>query len=136
MTRIPAQALNFERGIDAITYASDTPTGLLPERHEGLLPDAKAPTPLQTLLTPPTLDDALLGSLRPPLRQREVLGAARFAQALEATLEQLRIQAEAEAGPARTPEAVQALNRALRLLKEESALRDLLHLYRNTLFRG
>lgn len=134
MAGVDLSYLALDRGIDRITYARDEVAMAMPERHEVTPPEGSAPTSLQSLLALPTLDDALLASVRPPLRQRDVLMPVRFQQAMDAALQ--RLQLEADAQPPRSPQELHSINRALRLLKEEAALRDLLQMYRSALFRG
>ena len=65
---------------------------------------------------------------------RDLLLPGKFAQALQTTLEGL--SAAAEQSQDRNPEDARALNRAVRLLKDEAGLRDLVAMYRSALYQG
>lgn len=139
MADIHPSHLSFDRGIDRIIHASEGKAGALPEREQAQPPDMAARPQLETLLALPTLDDALDAAVRPQLHNRDLLVPARFRQALDQTLERLG-QAAQQAQEARPTDdgsdTARTLNRAVRLLKEESALRDLLQMYRSALYQG
>ncbi|ODS93673.1 MAG: hypothetical protein ABS45_01510 [Comamonas sp. SCN 65-56] len=141
MDHIPLSHLSFDRGIERITYSrEDTPLEL-PAREQAAPPDIDVQPELQALLSLPTLDDSLNAALRPQLANRELLAPSRFRQALETTLHGLteaaqKAQTSADAGLAEGGDNARVLNRAVRLLKEESALRELLQMYRSALYQG
>lgn len=145
MTDIHLSSLNFDRGIDRITHAGRGTLAMLPEREQAPPPDTGTRPQLEALLALPTLDDVLNAAVRPQLQNRDLLVPTRFRQALEGALEHLG-QAAQDAQDAQDMSAAQptdersssarTLNRAVRLLKEESALRDLLQMYRSALYQG
>ncbi len=130
----PLGHLAFDRGIDRITHARQQELPSLPEREQALPPDVGTQPQLESLLALPTLDDALNAALRPQLAQRDLLMPARFRDALQGALE--RLGAAAEQAQAGAPEDARTLNRAVRLLKEESSLRELAQMYRSALYQG
>ena len=136
MSDMKLGGLVFDRGIDRITHARQDATGGLPERGESAPAETGARAQLDTLLAQPSLDDVLETVLRPQLEHRELMVPARFRAALDDVLQ--RLGTEAEAAPASGADADQTriLNRAVRLLKEECGLRDLVQMYRSTLYQG
>ncbi|CUJ34481.1 Uncharacterised protein [Achromobacter xylosoxidans] len=68
------------------------------------------------------------------MSNRDLLLPGKFAQALQSTLEGL--SAAAEQGPERSADDARALNRAVRLLKDEAGLRELVAMYRSALYQG
>ena len=140
MPDINPSYMSFERGIDRITHARTGLLTSLPEREQAPPPDVSTRPQLETLLALPTLNDALDTAVRPQLQNRDLLVPTRFRQALENTLEHLeQAVQQASAKPAAdgsSEDTTRTLNRAVRLLKEESALRDLLQMYRSALYQG
>lgn len=125
----------FDRGLDGISYAGRETTGQhLPERQELAPPADGVKAQLAQLLDTPNIDRYLDGQLRPTVANRDLLLPGKFAQALQATLEGLF--AAAEQSQDRNPEDARALNRAVRLLKDEAGLRDLVAMYRSALYQG
>ena len=125
----------FDRGLDGISYAGRETTGQhLPERQELAPPADGVKAQLAQLLDTPNIDRYLDGQLRPPVANRDLLLPGKFAQALQTTLEGL--SAAAEQSQDRNPEDARALNRAVRLLKDEAGLRDLVAMYRSALYQG
>jgi len=127
--------LNFDRGIENIAYARKASvTQDLPERSE-LPPSADGvKEQLEQLLAKPTIGRFVDEALRPAIGNRELLMPGRFSQTLAAALSSLSKAAE-QASPDADGQ-VRALNRAVRLLKEESGLRELVNMYRSTLYQG
>jgi type III secretion protein X len=124
--------LSLDYGISSIVYARKEETGdrQLPERHD-LPPSADGVrAQLDELLDQPNTESFLESSLKPEIGNRELLMPAKFSQALSDALTSLTAAAE-NAG-----EDAKPLNRALRLLKEESGLRDLVSMYRSALYQG
>ena len=125
----------FDRGLDGISYDGRGTTGQhLPERQELAPPADGVKAQLAQLLDTPNIDRYLDGQLRPTVANRDLLLPGKFAQALQATLEGL--SAAAEQSQDRNPEDARALNRAVRLLKDEAGLRDLVAMYRSALYQG
>lgn len=131
----------FDRGIDRITYARKGPdASVLPDREEAAPPDLGTRPQLESLLVRPTLDDSLGDAIRPRIENRDLLTPSRFRQTLDSTLSALKTAAEQMQPPggrkSALPEEVRVLNRAVRLLSEESGLRDLVQMYRSALYEG
>lgn len=125
----------FDRGLDGISYAGREAAGQhLPERQELTPPADGVKAQLAQLLDTPNTDRYLDNQLRPTLANRDLLLPGKFAQALQATLDGL--SAAAEQSQDRNPEDARTLNRAVRLLKDEAGLRDLVAMYRSALYQG
>ncbi len=125
--------LVFDRGIESITHAQQQTASTLPERGDASPPDIGVRGQLDLLLQKPSMDDRLDAGLRPPLEHRDLLLPGRFREALGAAIQCLR-QA-ADNGPEASDQP-RVLNRAARLLSEESNLRELVQMYRSTLYQG
>lgn len=124
----------FDKGIDSITFKGGEAAQGLPDQRE-LTPADHAERPqLDQLLAMPNLDDFLDQATRPELANRDLLMPTRFRQVMDSTQATLR-QAVAEAQDS-APESAKLLNRAVRLLNEEGALRDLVQMYRSVLYQG
>lgn len=124
----------FERGIDSITFKGGEAAQGLPDQRE-LTPADHAERPqLDQLLAMPNLDDYLDQSIRPDLENRDLLLPTRFRQVMDGALATL--EKEALGAQAGDPDTAKVLNRAVRLLNEENALRDLLQMYRSVLYQG
>jgi len=129
MSTIGNNSLHFDRGIDSISYAlKETAPQSLPERQQGLTPPAEGvKAQLSQLLDKPNLSGFLADALRPPATNPELLTPTTFATTLNEALSTL--------GDAGGDDA-KVLNRAVRQLKEETGLRDLVSMYRNALYQG
>lgn len=138
MSDISLGGLGFDRGIDRITYARQDAGSRLPERGDSAPAELAQRPQVETLLAMTTLDDTLDAALRPQLENRELLSPTQFRGALDSALQHLRESAEARAGltDADATESTRVLNRATRLLNEESGLRDLVQMYRSALYQG
>jgi len=124
-------SLVFDRGIDTITYtSSDRAEKRLPERQALPPPAEGAKARLFELLAPPNTANYLQESLRPILDNRNLLMPAHYSETLSAALESLSTAAEQDTDNSRV------LNRAVRVLKEEVSLRELLQMYRSVLYQG
>ncbi|MFJ1301989.1 hypothetical protein ACILG0_18645 [Pseudomonadota bacterium AL_CKDN230030165-1A_HGKHYDSX7] len=125
----------LDRGIEGISYASrDSGNPHLPDRQD-LTPAADGMRPqLEALLDKPGMDRSLDQALRPALQNRDLLMPGRFAQLLGET--QTLLSEAADLAAAQGDDAARTLNRAVRLLREESGLRDLVALYRSALYQG
>ncbi|MGE8689082.1 MAG: hypothetical protein ACN6PJ_18195 [Achromobacter sp.] len=133
MSDMRINGLAFDRGIDGISYASRDAGGQhLPERQELAPPADGVRAQLAQLLDKPTAARYLDDSLRPPLANRDLLMPAKFQQALQSALDGLGAAAE----QASDQDDARALNRALRLLKDEAGLRELVAMYRSALYQG
>ncbi len=84
------------------------------------------------MLSPPSVEQTLLESLRPLISERDLLSPSGYEAAREAAGPALRA-ALATLPDSRDREAVE---QALQLLNDDKALRDLLNTYRNLLHRA
>ncbi len=133
MSDIRLNNLIFDRGIDTITYAREEAASTMPERGEAPPPDIGTRARLDLLLQTPSMDNRLDQALRPKLQHRDLLMPGRFSEALGGALTQLRDAAQG--GPEATDQS-RVLSRAVRLLSEESNLRELVQMYRSALYQG
>lgn len=125
----------FDRGLDGISYAGRETAGQqLPDRQELAPPADGIKAQLAQLLDTPGTDRYLDSQLRPPLANRDLLLPGKFGQALQSALDGLA--AAAEQTQDRHPEDARTLNRAVRLLKDEAGLRELVSMYRSALYQG
>ena len=131
MPDLRVNGLTFERGIEDIAYArKETGSGHLPER-QNLPPSSEGVTAqLAKLLDKPGVGTFLQDALRPEIGNRELLTPVGFSRSLADALASLTAAAEQGGADSR------ALNRAVRLLKEETGLRELVAMYRSALYQG
>ena len=122
---------SLDRGLESITRST---------RPEIPLPDATHMPPaeqvnrpeLDRLLHQPNLQDFLANQLRPEISDRQLLTPQRFESTLRRAAQTLRdISLAGNARPS-SP----AMSKAARALAEEASLRELLSMYRSTLFQG
>lgn len=133
MSDMRINGLAFDRGIDSISYAGREAGGQqLPERHELTPPADGVRAQLAQLLDKPNTARYLDESLRPALDNRDLLMPGKFQHALQSALDGLAAAAEQH----QNEDAARSLNRALRLLKDEAGLRDLVAMYRSALYQG
>lgn len=135
MSDLRISGLTFDRGIEDIVYAGkDTGANQLPDRQD--LPPAAdgMKAQLSQLLEKPNTDRFLDEMLKPAIGNRDLLIPANFSQALSGALHAL--SNAAEQAQQNGDESGKALNRAVRLLKEETGLRDLVAMYRSALYQG
>ncbi|MBB1625155.1 hypothetical protein [Achromobacter sp. UMC71] len=125
----------FDRGLDGISYAGRETSGQqLPDRQEMAPPAEGIKAQLAQLLDTPGTDRYLDSQLRPPLANRDLLLPGKFGQALQSALDGLATAAERAQDS--NPDDARALNRAVRLLKDEAGLRELVSMYRSALYQG
>lgn len=136
MSDMRISSLVFDRGIDSITYTRQDAQPSLPERSESAPPDVGARAQLSALLDKPSIDDFLNTMARPQLANRDLLVPARFREALDNALQHLRDAAAQRPAGDGGDDDLRILNRATRLLGEEVSLRDLVQMYRSTLYQG
>lgn len=124
--------MNFDHGIDTITYARKEEQAAqgLPDRRNLMPADDPVRAQLTQLLEKPNIGHFLEEALRPDIGNRDLLMPSEFAEALREALKALAGLAEHGGGDSRV------LNRAVRLLKEETNLRDLVAMYRSALYQG
>lgn len=123
----------FDRGIESITYAPNNVASTLPERGDALPPDVGVRAQIDQLLQKPSMDSRLDTALRPKLANRGLLLPGNFQEALKGALTRLR---QAAHDGAEASDQTRVLNRAVRLLSEESNLRELVQMYRSALYQG
>ncbi|MEG1767082.1 MAG: hypothetical protein RR311_01340 [Comamonas sp.] len=133
MSDIRLPSLILDRGIENITYARHESATPMPERGAAPPPDVGMRAQLDELLQKPSMDSRLDQALRPRIDNRDLLLPGRFREALGGALTQLRTAASAGADGS---EPSRVLNRAVRLLGEETSLRELVHMYRSALYQG
>ena len=128
----PNRLMSFDHGIDTITYArkDEQIARSLPERRNLTPSDDPVRAQLTQLLEKPNIGRFLEDALRPDIGDRVLLMPSEFAEALREALKALAGMAEAGGNDSRV------LNRAVRLLKEETNLRDLVAMYRSALYQG
>lgn len=128
----PNGLMNFDRGISDIVFTRkyDQAAQSLPERRDLLPTNDAVRAQLSQLLEKPNTARFLEEALRPDISGRDLLMPSRFAGALKGALGELTKLAESGAQDGRV------LNRAVRLLKEETNLRDLVAMYRSALYQG
>ena len=128
----PNRLMSFDHGIDTIVYArkDEQTTQGLPDRRNLMPSDDPVRAQLSQLLEKPNIGHYLEESLRPDIGNRDLLMPSEFAEALREALKSLTGLAETGGGDNRI------LNRAVRLLKEETNLRDLVAMYRSALYQG
>ena len=128
----PNRLMSFDRGIDNIVFArkEDQAAQELPERRNLTPSDDNVRPQLSQLLEKPNTVRFLEEELRPQIDDRDLLMPTRFADTLKDVLKDLTAQADAGVGDSRV------INRAVRVLKEETSLRELVALYRNALHQG
>lgn len=126
--------LFFEKGIDSITTKGREQVQGLPDLFELPPSGSVQPQMLEQMLALPNLESYLDDCTRPELDDRELLLPGPFAEALDSTREMLRRNSQER--QAADPEAARDMARAERVLNDEHGLRDLLRMYRSSLFRG
>ncbi len=122
----------LDRGIESISRTSrpDTP---LPETVQ-MPPAAQLSRPeLERLLQRPTLQGYLTEQLQPRIADRQVLIPQRFEHTLNAAAKKLR---DGASGGRDRDDTARKLGKAARLLADEVSLRELLNMYRSTLYQG
>lgn len=125
----------FDRGIDSITFkAGENALSLASQKD--LPPSDQISRPqLERLLEMPNLETFLEEAIRPELSDRELLMPGKFRQTLQSTLGNLQ-KTSTELQNSGDSEGAKVINRASRLLTEEAGLRELVQMYRSTLYQG
>lgn len=132
MSAIPAiDRYSLDRGLESVTRSS---------RPEMPLPDATHLPPAEQLNRPeidrvlhqPNLQDFLANQLKPEIPDRQLLTPQRFERTLRQAAQSMRELSSTDNGRAPAP----VVAKAARALNEEANLRELLNMYRSTLFQG
>jgi hypothetical protein len=122
---------SLDRGLDSISQSTRPEVPLPNAAH--LPPAEQLNRPeLDRLLHQPNLQDFLASQLRPEIADRQLLTPQRF----EITLRQAAQTLRDLPSTGNTRESSPALSKAARALGEETNLRELLNMYRSTLFQG
>lgn len=133
MPEISANRLmNFDYGISDIVFTQrdEEAAHSLPERRDLPPSDGNVRAQLSELLEKPNTARFLEEALRPAIDDRDLLSPTRFSDALQDALTELTTLARSDNADSRV------LNRAARLLKEETNLRELVVMYRSALYQG
>jgi type III secretion protein X len=133
MSDIRFNSLVFDRGIESITHARPETMSTMPERGDVPPADVGARAQLDGLLQLASMNDRLDAALRPRLANRALLTPGRFHAALGAVHQWLRQSAQQCASDS---DNARVLNRATRLLGEETSLRELVQMFRSALYQG
>lgn len=123
---------NLDHGLDSISK-THAPDASLPDASQ--LPPAEQArrAELDKVLLRPNLSEYLSEQLRPPIEDPLLLKPHHFQNALHCAVRTLHDKAlKANKGS----DTASLIERAARVLGEEVNLRDLLGMYRNTLFQG
>jgi type III secretion protein X len=121
---------SLDRGLESISQSS-RPDLPLPDASHLPPADQLNQPELDRLLHQPNLRDFLAGELRPEISDRALLTPQQFERTLRQAAQTLS-DASSAGGAAASP----ALKKAARALGEEANLRELLNMYRSTLFQG
>ncbi|WP_129781719.1 type III secretion apparatus assembly protein SctX [Peristeroidobacter soli] len=121
---------SLDRGLESISRSS-LPDVPLPDAAHLPPADQLNRPELDRLLHQPNLQDFLAGELRPEIADRALLTPQRFELTLRRAAQTLSDASSKDDAPA-SP----ALKKAARALGEEANLRELLNMYRSTLFQG
>jgi len=124
--------MNLDYGIDGIVHArgSQAETQGLPERRNLTPTDDPVRTQLTQLLEKSNIGHVLEEALRPEIGNRDLLMPARFRAVLQQVQKDLAALADQSGNDSRI------LSRAVRVLKNEAELRDLVAMYRSVLYQG
>ena len=124
----------FSQGLDGISHLAATETTKLPGQHE-LAPAEQAKRPLlEELLALPNIESFLEEAIRPDLNDPDLLMPGNFKKAHDAVLQGL--QQAAEEAHSSDPDGAKVLNRAIRVLSDDQALREQIRAYCSALFQG
>jgi type III secretion protein X len=127
--------IRIDRGIVKIIHApvaEEAPRG----SASAIVPAATGLRPrLDQMFALPSLEDYLAQALQPDVGEAALLLPATFNLALDEAREMLRCEVEAAQRDGEDIDA-RTLGRAVRLLSDQVALRDLLHGYRSALLQG
>lgn len=124
--------MSFDHGIENIVHAdrNQADTQGLPDRRNLTPSDDFVRTQLTQLLEKPNIGYLLEEALYPEIGSRDLLRPSEFQAALQEAQADLAALADQGGGDNRI------LNKAARLLREETQLRDLVAMYRSALYQG
>lgn len=123
----------FDHGLDEI---SEAPLGVRPglPTHGQLSPAEARAAPLSQLLAPSDIESFLNSVVRPDIPDRDTLTPSRFQQALSTTLDTL-VQIS-DTLHASDPDGAKTVRQAIRVLREDVGLRELVQMYRSAVHQG
>jgi len=122
---------SLDRGLESISQSTRPQIPLPNAAH--LPPAEQLNRPeLDRVLHQPNLQDFLANQLRPEIPDRQLLTPQRFESTLRRAAQSLRDISTNDSARASSP----AMAKAARALAEEANLRDLLSMYRSTLYQG
>lgn len=123
---------SLDRGIDSISRSTRSEIPLPDAAH--LPPAAQLNRPeLDRLLWRPNLQDYVAEQLQPEVNDRQLLTPQRFEQTLHSAAQRFRELGDRESD---NRSVAAPLAKAARALAEEANLRELLNMYRSTLYQG
>ena len=124
--------LSLDVGIERVLSSPQPEQPSLPDMGQVLPGDDGYQLELERVLYPDSLEQALLRSLKPEVKHRDLLSATRFQAAVEQAQEGLRkTLAQIDSREDR-----KKIRRAIDVLEEMKGLRDLLNAYRHVLHRA
>lgn len=124
----------FSQGLDGISHLGSNEMATLPGQYD-LAPAEQGRRPqLEEMLALPNMESYLEAAIRPDLHDPDLLMPANFRKSQEGVLKCL--QQASEAARSSDPECAKLLNRAIRVLTDEKANRELVHDYCNALHQG
>lgn len=127
------RVLSLNRGIQEIMDSPGEEDVRLPGDSSFIVPGEDRPeSRLDRMLRDPSLDGRLLRSLKPDIREKEILIPGRFRRALGGAAREMREIVERGNGR----DGGNPLNDALALLEEHEALTEFLFTCRNLLQKG
>ena len=127
------RVLSLNRGIQEIMEGPGEEDVRLPGDSSPIVPGEDRPeSRLDRMLRDPSLDGRLLGSLKPDIREKDILMPDRFRRTLREAAREMREVLERGEGR----DGGKPLNDALALLEEHEALTEFLSACRNLLHKG
>lgn len=133
MTDETMKVLFLNRGIQEIMESPPVEGVRLPGDPARLVPSEDRPeSRLDRILRNPSLDDRLLLSLKPDIREKDILAPERYRQVLGDAAREMRELLKKGRGR----KDGDSLEETLALLEEHEELMDLLFTYRNLLHKG
>lgn len=122
----------FDAGIEQILTQNDPLPVSLPDASRAAPADGPVSRQLDEVLTPPSVEQALIASLRPDITQRDILSPVGYEAARQGAAAALNAAGRSTTDPAQR----EVIGRALDLLDNDRGLQDLLSTYRNILHRA
>jgi hypothetical protein len=124
--------IRFDAGIEQILIQSDPRPSTLPDGSRPVPGEGQITRLLDEVLSPPSVEQALVESLRPEIGNREMLSPSGYQAARDFCVADL----QRSLSSATTQEERGAIERAIHLLSDDNSLRELLDRYRSVLHRA